>query len=233
MGIDDVIRGRLTSALRVEEGTPSSFSRYVHPRVDPELGFVLKRRLSGDVTAVQALAVIDATIGSTAAILRASRAFAGRRRAAVRGGGAGCRRSRGCSGSRRLPNGAGSSNTRRRMRARAFRGRRAPADPAAATPASQGWPDRGGKASWRQIRKRPFTNVNGLRPRREGPVVSRRRVRAGCSRVPGCPCRSGRRARTSTSNRPWGCSGFPRSSRRGPRSRSCRCHVEAWACSPW
>ena len=31
MGIDDVIWGRLTSGIQVEEGTPVRFSRFVHP----------------------------------------------------------------------------------------------------------------------------------------------------------------------------------------------------------
>lgn len=60
MGIDDVIWGRLTNAMQVEEGTAIKFSRYVHPRVEPELAFVLKRPLGGEVTAVEALAAVEA-----------------------------------------------------------------------------------------------------------------------------------------------------------------------------
>jgi len=60
MGIEDVIWGRLSSGMRVEEGTSISFSRFVHPRVEPELAFVLKRPLAGDVTAVEALAAVEA-----------------------------------------------------------------------------------------------------------------------------------------------------------------------------
>jgi len=60
MGIDDVIWGRLSSGMRVEEGTPTSFARYVHPRCEPELAFVLKKPLAGDVTAVEALAAVEA-----------------------------------------------------------------------------------------------------------------------------------------------------------------------------
>ena len=60
MGIADVIWGRLSSGMRVEEGTPIAFSRYVHPRVEPELAFVLKRPLGGNVTAVEALAAVEA-----------------------------------------------------------------------------------------------------------------------------------------------------------------------------
>lgn len=60
MGIDDVIWGRLSSGMLVEEGTPVKFSRFVHPRVEPELAFVLKKPLAGDVTAVEALAAVEA-----------------------------------------------------------------------------------------------------------------------------------------------------------------------------
>jgi 2-oxo-3-hexenedioate decarboxylase len=60
MGIDDVIWGRLTSDMQIEEGTPTKFSRYVHPRVEPELAFLLKRPLVGDETGPQALAAVEA-----------------------------------------------------------------------------------------------------------------------------------------------------------------------------
>jgi len=60
MGVDDVIWGRLSSAMQLEEGAPMDFERFIHPRVEPELAFVLKRELSGNVTAVEALAAVEA-----------------------------------------------------------------------------------------------------------------------------------------------------------------------------
>ncbi|WP_321968936.1 2-keto-4-pentenoate hydratase [Paraburkholderia tropica] len=60
MGLSDVIWGRLTSAMQIEEGSSIAFSRYVHPRVEPEIAFVLKRDLPGDVTGPQALAAVEA-----------------------------------------------------------------------------------------------------------------------------------------------------------------------------
>jgi len=36
------------------------FARFVHPRVEPELAFVLKKPLAGDVTLVEALAAVEA-----------------------------------------------------------------------------------------------------------------------------------------------------------------------------
>lgn len=60
MGLSDVIWGRLTNAMRVEEGGKASFGRYVHPRVEPEIAFVLKAPLTGAVTAVEAMAAVEA-----------------------------------------------------------------------------------------------------------------------------------------------------------------------------
>lgn len=60
MGIDDVIWGRLTSGMRVEDGSTIKLSAYVHPRVEPELAFLLKRPLAGKVTAAEALAAVEA-----------------------------------------------------------------------------------------------------------------------------------------------------------------------------
>jgi 2-oxo-3-hexenedioate decarboxylase len=60
MGIDDVIWGRLSSAMQVGEGASVSFARFVHPRAEPELAFVLKRPLGADASAVEALAAVEA-----------------------------------------------------------------------------------------------------------------------------------------------------------------------------
>ncbi len=60
MGIDDMIWGRLTDRMVVEEGGPISLSHYVHPRVEPEIAFLLGRKLEGLVTAAEALEAVDA-----------------------------------------------------------------------------------------------------------------------------------------------------------------------------
>lgn len=60
MGLSDVIWGRLTDAMQIEEGTSIDLSRYVHPRVEPELAFFLKKPLSGSVTGPEALAAVEA-----------------------------------------------------------------------------------------------------------------------------------------------------------------------------
>ena len=60
MGVHDMIWGRLTDAMIVEDGGPSSFKRYVHPRVEPEVAFLLKSALIGTVTPLQALSAVEA-----------------------------------------------------------------------------------------------------------------------------------------------------------------------------
>jgi 2-oxo-3-hexenedioate decarboxylase len=58
MGVDDLILGRLTDAMRLEEGGSLAFENYVHPRIEPEIAFLIGKRLSGIVTPLEALAAI-------------------------------------------------------------------------------------------------------------------------------------------------------------------------------
>ena len=60
MGIDDLIWGRLTDGMIVEEGAPIDFSDFIHPRVEPEIAFLLKRPLSGRITPMQAMEAVEA-----------------------------------------------------------------------------------------------------------------------------------------------------------------------------
>ena len=60
MGVHDMIWGRLTDGMIVEDGGSTSMRRYVHPRIEPEVAFLLKRRLVGTVTPLQALAAVEA-----------------------------------------------------------------------------------------------------------------------------------------------------------------------------
>ena len=57
VGVDEVIWGRLTDAMLLEEGASLSRKRYVHPRAEPEVVFRMGRRLRGTVTALEAMAV--------------------------------------------------------------------------------------------------------------------------------------------------------------------------------
>lgn len=58
MGVDEMIWGRLTDAMLVEDGDAISFGRYVHPRVEPEIAFLLKSDLPGSITMPAAVAAL-------------------------------------------------------------------------------------------------------------------------------------------------------------------------------
>lgn len=60
MGLSDLIWGRLTDAMRVEDGGEIDLSDYVHPRAEPELVFLLKKPLAGIVTVIEAMAAVEA-----------------------------------------------------------------------------------------------------------------------------------------------------------------------------
>ncbi|MDB5698661.1 MAG: 4-oxalocrotonate decarboxylase [Alphaproteobacteria bacterium] len=60
VGVDEVAWGRLTDAMLLEEGSTLSLSRFVHPRIEPEIAFLMKAPLAGKVTAAQALACVEA-----------------------------------------------------------------------------------------------------------------------------------------------------------------------------
>ncbi len=60
MGLDEMIWGRLTDGMREEEGGTISIGKYVHPRVEPEIAFLMKKPLSGDVTVFEAMDCVAA-----------------------------------------------------------------------------------------------------------------------------------------------------------------------------
>ncbi|WP_413204148.1 2-keto-4-pentenoate hydratase [Rhodospirillum sp. A1_3_36] len=60
VGVDEVIWGRLTNAMRLEEGGSFSRAKYVHPRAEPEIAFLIGQPLSGEVSPLEALAAVDA-----------------------------------------------------------------------------------------------------------------------------------------------------------------------------
>ncbi|MEM5318473.1 fumarylacetoacetate hydrolase family protein [Paraburkholderia sp. JHI869] len=60
MGVSDLIWGRLTSDMWLEEGGSLKISNYVHPRVEPEVCFLLGKPLQGNVTPLEALAAVEA-----------------------------------------------------------------------------------------------------------------------------------------------------------------------------
>lgn len=60
MGLTDMIWGRLTDAMRVQDGGEIDLARYVHPRAEPEIAFLLKKSLAGNVTLIEAMAAVEA-----------------------------------------------------------------------------------------------------------------------------------------------------------------------------
>jgi 2-oxo-3-hexenedioate decarboxylase len=60
MGVDQMIWGRLTDDMRVDDGAEIRIDRYVHPRIEPEVAFLMKAPLAGRVTGVEALAAVEA-----------------------------------------------------------------------------------------------------------------------------------------------------------------------------
>ena len=60
VGVDEVAWGRLTDAMLIEEGAALSRAKYVHPRVEPEIAFLMKAPLAGKVTGAAALVAVEA-----------------------------------------------------------------------------------------------------------------------------------------------------------------------------
>jgi 2-oxo-3-hexenedioate decarboxylase len=58
MGLDEVIWGRLTDAMVVEDGAEADVRRFIHPRVEPEVCFLLGEPLAGQVTPLAALRAV-------------------------------------------------------------------------------------------------------------------------------------------------------------------------------
>ena len=54
VGVDEVIWGRLTDGMRLADGQSVSLDDYVHPRLEPEVAFLVGAPLSGPVSAAEA-----------------------------------------------------------------------------------------------------------------------------------------------------------------------------------
>lgn len=59
VGVNEMSWGRLTDGMLLEEGGELSKSAFIHPRLEPELAFLIGKPLSGRVTAAQAMAAVD------------------------------------------------------------------------------------------------------------------------------------------------------------------------------
>ena len=60
MGVHDMIWGRLTDAMAEQDGGQVSLGRFVHPRVEPELAFLLGKPLPAGASLAQALDAVVA-----------------------------------------------------------------------------------------------------------------------------------------------------------------------------
>ena len=60
VGVSDTTWGRLTDAMRETDGGIVSMARYIHPRVEPEIAFLMKAPLAGDVSGIEAMAAVEA-----------------------------------------------------------------------------------------------------------------------------------------------------------------------------
>ena len=59
VGVTEMNWGRLTRAMMVDEGGILIRSKYIHPRAEPEIAFVISRRLEGRVSLTEAHNGID------------------------------------------------------------------------------------------------------------------------------------------------------------------------------
>ncbi|MEV0600415.1 fumarylacetoacetate hydrolase family protein [Streptomyces sp. NPDC050315] len=60
MGVADLIWGRLTDAMRCADGATLDLDRFVHPRIEPEIAFLLDRPLAGEVSGEEAARAVGA-----------------------------------------------------------------------------------------------------------------------------------------------------------------------------
>lgn len=60
MGVHDLIWGRLTEGMRIDDAATIDKAAYVHPRVEPEIAFLMKKSLNGPVSLVEAQAAVEA-----------------------------------------------------------------------------------------------------------------------------------------------------------------------------
>jgi 2-oxo-3-hexenedioate decarboxylase len=64
MGVDAPLSGVVTSGMLAPFGAPVDLSNFIHPRVEPEIAFVLGRDLEGPATVSSVLAATEAVFGA-------------------------------------------------------------------------------------------------------------------------------------------------------------------------
>ena len=64
VGVHSPIYGHLTDSMQRSDGATLSHARHVHPRVEPEIAFILNQELSGPVTAAQAMLAVGGVVAA-------------------------------------------------------------------------------------------------------------------------------------------------------------------------
>ncbi|MGE3287332.1 MAG: 2-keto-4-pentenoate hydratase [Pseudonocardia sp.] len=62
LGLDEPVHGRLTSAMVLPFGEPVPLAELIHPRAEPEIAFVIGRRIEGPVTVAGVLRATEAVL---------------------------------------------------------------------------------------------------------------------------------------------------------------------------
>lgn len=60
MGVSDIIWGRLTMSMMIDDGGSINLADFIHPRVEPEVAFLMRKPLAGKVSALEALDAVEA-----------------------------------------------------------------------------------------------------------------------------------------------------------------------------
>jgi 2-oxo-3-hexenedioate decarboxylase len=64
MGLDAPLYGRVTSGMISTQGDPVRFNRFIHPRVESEIAFLLARDIEAPATLTSVLAATDVVFGA-------------------------------------------------------------------------------------------------------------------------------------------------------------------------
>jgi 2-oxo-3-hexenedioate decarboxylase len=64
MGVDAPLYGRVTSGMICDYGEPVRLDRFIHPRVESEIAFLLARDIEGPATVASVLAATDVVFGA-------------------------------------------------------------------------------------------------------------------------------------------------------------------------
>jgi 2-oxo-3-hexenedioate decarboxylase len=64
MGVDAPLYGRVTSGMICDFGEPVRLDRFIHPRVESEIAFLLARDIEGPTTVASVLAATDVVFGA-------------------------------------------------------------------------------------------------------------------------------------------------------------------------